>query len=200
MVLGFCLMGASMMVQADAQALRASYAAEAKGDYQEALKSILDAASRDSRNYFLQMRVGYLNFMLAKYEKSLEAYQTAANLESNSVEALMGAVKAAAQLGRWNTVEQLAQEVLKKDASNYTALSRLAYAYFMRKDYAQASRYYQQVSDLYPSDTEMKNGLAWSSFYLGNVVKAKSLFSEVLAVNPEDANAKQGLAASSKSR
>jgi tetratricopeptide (TPR) repeat protein len=180
------------------KALRASYLAEAKGDYGAAAKSLLEMLIREPQNYFLQMRAGYLNLMLGQYNASLNAYEIAAEMQPRAVEPAMGALKAAVGLGNWAVAEKWASNVLQQDPNNYVGLSRLAYSYFVRKDYAKASEQYQKVLMLYPSDTEMKSGLAWSYYYLGNKTKAQTLFTEVLAVNPDDAIAKQGVSASRK--
>lgn len=177
-------------------ALRASYAAEAKGNYTEALRLLQDVQTRESRNYFLQMRLGYLNLTLKQYAASMSAYQEADRLDTRAVEPSLGALKGAMALGKWADAEKWANDVLKRDAANYSALSSLAYACFVRKDYAKAVKYYEQVVELYPSDTTMKNGLAWSLLYQGFKSKAEAVFSEVLAVSPDDANTRQGLAAS----
>jgi tetratricopeptide (TPR) repeat protein len=188
-----CTQGADL-----SSALRASYAAEAKRDYATALKALTEVLITDNRNYFLQMRAGYLNLMLGKYPASGDAYEAAADLEPRTVEAALGALKANAAAGDMVAAEKWAQAVLSQDPKNYTGLSRLAYAYFMKKDYAQALDYYQRVVELYPSDLDMKNGLAWSAFYMGNKSKAQTLFLEVLSVSPDNSSAAQGLAASKK--
>jgi tetratricopeptide (TPR) repeat protein len=180
------------------KALKTSYAAEAKGDYAAALKSLMEVLITDSRNYFLQMRAGYLNYMLGKYPASLEAYKNASELEPRAVEAAIGALKASSMGTDFAMTERWAQAVLSRDSNNYLGLSRLAYSYFARKDYAKARDSYQRVLDLYPSDIDMKSGLAWSSFYIGNKSKAATLFSEILSVNPDYSGAQNGLAISQK--
>lgn len=175
------------------KALRNSYASEAKGDYSGALKSVMSVSIADPSNYFLQLRTGYLNLILGQYNASLDAYENAFHLDSKAVEPALGALKASAALGNWAAAEKWANTVLIKDPGNYTALSKLAYSYFCRKDFAKAVDTYQKVIDLYPSDTTLKDGLAWSYFYMGNKSKARSLFLDVLAVNPDDASASQGL-------
>lgn len=180
------------------KALKASYAAEAKGDYVTALKTLTEVLNTDSRNYFLQLRSGYLNLMLGKYTASLEAYENAASLEPRAVEPALGALKASSMGTNYATTEKWAQNVLGRDSDNYMGLSRLAYSYFARKDYSKAGEYYQRVLDLYPSDNDMRSGLAWSSFYLGNKTKAAALFSEIIAVNPDYNGAQHGLALSQK--
>ncbi len=198
MFLAFMVCGVQAKADELQIALRRSYAAEAQGKYAEALTSIQDELQRDSRNYFLQMRVGYLNMMLGKYDVSLKAYEAADRLESHAVEAAVGALKAAMMLGNWAAAETWANDVLRTDSFNYVALSRLAYAYFVRKNYPKAVEYYQKVLDLYPSDLDMKTGLAWSLFYMGDKQKAETSFSEVIAVSPDNVSAKQGLLAAQK--
>lgn len=178
--------------------LRASYDAEAKGNFNGALEPVLAALNRNPRHYFCQMRAGYLYLILRQYPQGLTAYQAAAELMPSAVEPCVGALKAANALGNWTAAEKWGHLVLRKDPGNYTGLSRLAYSHYMRKDYALALTHYKEVLELYPSDIDMRNGLAWSCYYMGNKTEARKLFAEVLEVSPDNASANQGLAAAGK--
>lgn len=176
-------------------ALSMSYSLESKGDYKGALQQVQSVIERQPNHYFCLMRAGWLNLCLAAYPDSLRSYNEAARACPRAVEPLLGAIKAAAALGDWKSVESLSKSLLDKDPHNYTGLSRLAYAYCMRKDYNAAAAQYSELLNLYPSDLDMRNGLAWCYYYQGKKSEAKSQFEEVLNVSPTNASANQGIAA-----
>lgn len=176
-------------------ALSMSYSLESKGDYKGALQQVQSVLGRQPDHYFCLMRSGWLNLCLGIYADSLQAYNQASRACPQAVEPLLGALKAAAALGDWKSVESLAKSLLEKDPNNYTGLSRVAYAYFMRKDYNSAAVHYSRILTLYPSDLDMRNGLAWSYYYQGRKSEAKAQFEEVLNVSPSNSGANQGIAA-----
>jgi tetratricopeptide (TPR) repeat protein len=204
LVIGCFALGFSLYAQTKPQltfnqnALQQSYNCETRGDYRGALSQIQPVLERQPNHYFCLMRSGWLNLCLRAYSEAFRSYNEAARTCPQAAEPAIGAIKAAAALGDWKSVESLARSVLEKDPGNYTALSNLAYACCMKKDYPTAAQHYSKLLTLYPSDLDMRNGYAWSLYYAGKKGDAKAQFVEVLDVSPANSSANEGLAACSK--
>jgi tetratricopeptide (TPR) repeat protein len=110
-----------------------------------------------------------------------------------SIEARFGYVYPAAAQGNWDQVIAKYQEVLKIDASNYTANYKLGGIYYTRKDYTSAFKYFEKLVNMYPFDYDALHMFAWTNFQMGKLREAKVLFNKTLLNKPGDASATEGL-------
>ena len=169
-----------------------SFDFEAARKYQEALDALDKVSPNAGEKYFLELRRGWLHYLLGQTDEAIGSYERAADLEPKAVEPLLGKMLPEMAARRWADVEKSARAVLELDPGNYTALSRQAYSLYLLKNYKEAEGVYRAVLGLYPSDATMKSGLAWSLFMQGKKDDAARLFGEVLAIYPYYATAAQG--------
>lgn len=170
-----------------------SYECESRGDYSAALKAMYQMRTEDRSTYFFTLRIAWLHFAAAKYEDALTHYERAASMAPESIEAQLGRMSTEAALNRWVDAEKSARNILDKDPKNYTALSTVAYAQFLRKKYRDAKQSYEEILKLYPYDQTMQAGLGWSQLWLGFRHDGQKTFKELLAVNPESEAARIAL-------
>lgn len=168
-----------------------SYAAEKEGKYSEAITAM--QGQTNASVYEVNLRLGWLYYMSAKYEESAAFYQKAMSLKPNATEPIWGYIYPMTALENWTAIEQSYKEILKLDPKNSRALYYLGFIYFYRKDYNSAQKYLVEVVNLYPFDRESGLLLAWSYYYLGNKSAAKAGFHHVLNNKPDDASALEGL-------
>jgi tetratricopeptide (TPR) repeat protein len=178
------------------EALTASYAAEANGDYAGALAALAGVSAADDTGYVLSLRRGWLLYLKGAHADSVLAYQEASRVRPNAVEAQLGQTLPLMALRRWTEARTACEAVLTVAPGNYTALSRLAWVLYSQGRYAEALTRYETVVRQYPSDLEMRSGMAWTLLKLGRTVEARAMFQWVLQISPSYASATQGLAAS----
>jgi tetratricopeptide (TPR) repeat protein len=173
------------------KAFEASYAAENKGEYQQAIQALLTVYRADS--YELNLRLGWLHYMSGRFTDALPYYQKSIDLMPVAIEAKLGYVLPAAALGNWAQVEKQYHEILKIDPMNTTANYRMGLIHYGRQEYAQALRFFEKVLNLYPFDYDTVIMVAWSHLKSGQMREAKVMFQKALLIRPNDTDALQGL-------
>jgi tetratricopeptide (TPR) repeat protein len=174
-------------------ALAKSYELEAKLDFKSAVETLRPLVNASAKDYFLRLRLAYLEACAKQYLEAAKDYAQAARLEPRSIEALLGQQQAALALGDYPGTEYLAKEIARRDANNYLANSRLAWALFSQKRYAKARDVYAKLVALYPADTEMLLGLGYAQSRMGATTQAEASFRAVLSIVPADKRARTGL-------
>jgi tetratricopeptide (TPR) repeat protein len=177
------------------EALTASYAAEATGDYATALKALDGLTVADDAAYVVTLRKAWLKYLQGSYADSVTSYQAAAAQRPSSVEALLGETLPLMALRRWTEAKTACDAALVLAPGNYTAASRLAWVLFSLGRYAEAQAKYEALVRLYPSDLDMRAGLGWTLLKLGKPVEARAHFAWVLQISPSNTSAAQGLTA-----
>ena len=178
----------------DAQHFQRSYDLEATRKIAGALAALGKVSAKGKRTYVYQLRKGWLLYINGRHPGAIQAYHQAVKLAAGSVEARLGLTLPQMALLRFKDAAATAHSVLKIDADNYLATSRLAYCSYNLGRYAESMRRYQRLIQLYPADVEMRVGLGWAQLKLGKKREAAKTFSAVVAVAPNHAMARQGLA------
>ncbi len=174
------------------KAFSASYIAEGKYNYAEAINQINSVYLEQS--YEMNLRLGWLNYLSKNYTNSIKYYEKAATLKPYAIEAKFGLIKPLAVLESWDKVIKQYESILSIDPQNTTANYYLGYTLYTRKQYETASKHFEKVVNLYPFDYDNSIMLAWTYFRLGKNNEAKILFNKVLMMSPNDASALEGLA------
>lgn len=188
----FCAVGSGRS-QTFEQALDASYAAEAKKDYQAAIKNLRSADSEASDDYLYHLRLGWLYFLAGMNGESVSQYQAAVKMAPGAVEPLQGLLKPLAADARWPDVVRANERILEIDPENYLSLQQVAYRSYVAKDYRKAAQFYGKILKLYPSDVEMMLGLGYSQKLVGDKTAARKTFNRVLLLSPGNPRALEGL-------
>lgn len=168
-----------------------SYASETEYKYNEAIIAIKPVYNE--KNYEINLRLGWLNYLAGKYTESSQYYNIAINLMPYSLEARFGYILPQAALNNWETVKKQYLEILKIDPKNTTANYRLGYIHYYNKEYSTALKYFEICANLYPFDYDSILMYAWTNYQLGKQREAQVLFNKVLLIRPNDASALEGL-------
>lgn len=182
----------SQVEAAQQKAFSASYIAEGKYNYTEAISQINNVYFDQS--YEMNLRLGWLYYLAKNYTTSIKHYEKAASLKPYAIEAKFGVIKPLAALESWDKVIKQYEAILNIDAQNTTANYYLGYALYNRKQFDAAAKYFEKVVNLYPFDYNNTLMLAWTYYRLGKNNEAKLLFNKVLLMSPNDASALEGLA------
>lgn len=165
---------------------------EKNKNYQQALSVLEKIYSDNAKDYFVNLRMGWLYYNLQNYDKSEKYYRLATEINSKSIEAMIGLTYPLAAKEQWKEVEALYQKILKIDGMNYTANLRLGQMYLYRSDYTGAKKYLERIYYVYQSDYELNLYFGWVMYYLGDKNNAREMFLRVLMQNSKDTSANEG--------
>jgi cytochrome c-type biogenesis protein CcmH/NrfG len=139
------------------------------------------------------LRAGWLSYLKGDYRHSVDYYRKAVFLEPGAIEPKLGLTLPLMASKNWKEAGAVARQVLKVDANNYLASSRLAFILFSQGRYGEAEKQYRKVISGYPADIDMKLGLGWTYFRMGQKRKAAAVFREVLMVRKNNTSAQHGM-------
>ncbi len=191
MVLALSLFSLSASAQPSLRAaFKSSYAAEAKGNYQAALSAM---KSTLSNSYEVNLRIGWLQYMLAAYNESETAYKKAVDAMPYSIEAKLGYVYPLSALGKWTEVREQYTKILEICPQHSIANYRMGLIFYYNNDFKTAQKYFDKVVNMYPFDYDGVIMLGWTHLKLGKKAEATVLFNKALLIRPDDASANEGL-------
>jgi len=167
----------------------ASFKHESRGNYVEALNSVLRILRIDHRNYTAMLRAGWLAYLKGDYKISIDYYRKAVLLKPKAVEPKLGLMLPLMASKEWDAAGDVARNILKFDEKNYLANSRLAYIFFSMGRYGEAEKQYRKVVSWYPADIDMKIGLGWTLLRMDNKKEAAGIFRDVLTVRKNNTSA-----------
>lgn len=172
-------------------AFHRSYELEKTTNYTGAIKEL--TSIYNANDYFLNIRLGWLNYLSKNYAESLKYYQKSIELKPYAIEAKFGCIKPLSALEKWDKVEEQYLQILKIDPQNTIANYWLGVIYYNRKDYVAANRLFEKIVNLYPLDYDSVIMLAWTKLNIGKMNEAKVLFNHALTLRPNDKSANDGL-------
>ena len=184
-----CLMGQN--TSSTQSAFVKSYESEKSGNYAAAISTMKSIYKADS--YIINIRLGWLCYLAKQYTESIKYYEKSIALKPYAIEARFGCVKPLSAIESWEKVKAHYVEILKIDPQNTVANYWLGVIYYNRKDYANATKLFEKVVNLYPLDYDSVIMLAWSKLNTGKSADAKVLFNHALILRPNDSSALNGL-------
>jgi tetratricopeptide (TPR) repeat protein len=189
------LWGGRAVAAADPPELyRASYQAEARGDYVGALANMRQIRKAASSSYFLALRTGWLAYLAGEFSGAEVAYREAVAAKPKAVEAKLGLTLVLFVAKKWNELETTCTQVLSQDSKHPAARARLAAAQYNLGKFSDSAQGYRKLVDDYPGELDYQTGLAWALLRMRKNTEARSLFEAVLAVSPDNPSARAGLA------
>jgi len=180
--------------QAVLSSFEASYAAEANGEYAEAIDALVDAYNQTPGDYMINLRLGWLYYMNAEYDESASSYRAAIQAAPDAIEARVGYMLPLLAQQKYAEVEATAYKALKQDANNYFATLRLVTALRLEGKYDVAARAAREMLALYPSDVSFLAELATDEAALGNDKTARALCWKIRVLDPDNVTADYFLA------
>jgi tetratricopeptide (TPR) repeat protein len=171
-------------------AFATSYAAEAKGNYDDAIGALRGSYSN---LYEQNLRLGWLYFLAKNYTASAAYYQKAIDQRPYAIEPKFGLVKPLNALGQVERMLGLYMAILQVDPQNTQANYWVGVIHLNRKQFDKAARFFEKVVNLYPFDYDTNLSLAFTYLSLGKKTEARALYNKVLLIRPGDAQALAGL-------
>ena len=173
------------------KAFKDSYTFEQTANYAGAIDALKPYYTEGS--YEINLRLGWLNYMLGKFNESVTYYEKSIKLMPYSIEAKLGVVYPLTSLKNWNAIVVKYTEILKIAPENTTVNYKLGLIYYYREKFVDAKKYFDKFLNLYPFEYDALIMSAWTYYKIGQLNEAKSLFNKALLVRPSDSSALEGL-------
>ena len=138
-------------------AFAASYAAEAKANYDDAIGALKNGYAN---LYEQNLRLGWLYFLAKNYTSSAVYYQKAIDQRPYAIEPKFGLIKPLNALGQIERMLGLYTAILQIDPQNTQANYWVGVIYLNRKQFDKAARFFEKVVNLYPFDYDTNLSLA----------------------------------------
>jgi tetratricopeptide (TPR) repeat protein len=174
---------------------RASYLAEARGDYSGALAKLREIRKSAGPSYFASLRTGWLAYLGGELSTAEAQYREAVAAKPKATEAKIGLTLVLFVAKKWRPLEVACKQVLAADPGYPIVRARLAAAYYNLGNYPDAAAGYRRLVEEYPGELDYQTGLGWALMRLGKREEARKLFELVLLVSPDNPNAREGMAA-----
>lgn len=187
---------ASTAFSADIPGLyRASYQAEAHGDYSGALDKLRQIRKAAGVSYFASLRTGWLAYLAGDLTTAEAEYRDAVAARPKAIEAKIGLTLVLLVAQKWRPLETACKQVLAENDKHPAVRARLAAAYYNLGNFPDAAAGYRKLVEEYPAEMDYQTGFGWALLRLGKREEARKIFTFVLSVSPDNPNAKDGLAA-----
>jgi len=170
-----------------------SYRLEALTRYEEAAQVLQPALNKDSKNEFVLLRMGWLNYLSGNHNSAMDYYKKALAINSKSLDAKLGLVLPLLAQQRWNEAAKYCQEALEVAPWNYYAHIRLMVAEEGLRQWQTLAKHATEVNVRFPSDATVLVYLARANRWLGNNRAAKDAYQNVLERVPGHIEALQFL-------
>lgn len=172
-----------------------SYALEKTGDIPKAIEKMVLALQKSPKDYYCNIRLGWLFFLNKKYKNSLDHYSQAYSIEKNSLEPLLGMSQVYQAAEAHPKTKKACELVLAKDPKNYICLQRLIFAEIQMKEFTPALASAKLAHELYPTDPVFLEQYAVLLKQNSQESEAKTILSLLLLVSPQNEYARSQLVA-----
>lgn len=157
-----------------------------QGDYTAALKEFLKAESLYPDDPFLHYDLGLTYKAKREFDLAVQHFKKAINLKPDYAPAQNGLGTVYLDKGEWDH----AVPYFKAAKSNllyatpYIPLSNLGWAYYNKKEYATAEKYYLDALDIHPKFINALRGLGLTYMALGRVPEAVEIMERSIKEYP----------------
>lgn len=167
-----------------------SFNYEQQKDFKDAIRAIMPVYEAYPNGYTVNLRLGWLYYLLKKYGNSEAHYKKAIKSVPSSAEAKLGLSLPYLAQKRWKEVENLMYEILKTDFYNFYGNLRLAIALRNQGKGDLAEKVSRKMLALYPANVSFLTELGLDLIAQGKNKKAYSIFADVIVLDPENQIAK----------
>ena len=193
LILALTALSFSLSYEKIKEAYYKSYMYEKVGDYKNAIRVLMEIYKAYPNGYTVNLRLGWLYYLMGKYENSVYHYRKAEKAIPTSLEAKLGLTLPLMAQKKWGEAEEVLYRILATDYYNYYGNLRLCTVLEEQKKYSQQKAIALKMLTVYPTSVPFLVCLAKSYYYLGRKDRAEKLFKDILILDPENLTAKEFL-------
>ena len=161
-----------------------SYNLERAGQPIAAVESLEPILKQQPQHELALLRSGWLYYLAGNYSRAIKFYQTALQVNKDSLEARLGMTLPLLAQARWREAAIEAQAVISESKWDYYANLRLMVAEEGLKQWKTLKQHAQQLNRRYPSDASFLVYLARAHIHLGEPAGAREAYGKVLELFP----------------
>lgn len=176
-----------------AKSIALSYAAEQVRNFPEAIRVLMPIYHSDEKNYFLNLRLGYLFRLSGAMRNSVEHYEKSAIAQPKSLEPWFGLAAVYFTQQNWSQLAAASEHILKADPRNAVALSYLVSSLIAQSRLDEALRVVESGLEEHPTDLYFLNQKILCIKKLWPSDKWKPFVNDVLAIFPNSVIATEAL-------
>ncbi len=189
----FCLLITTQLMAVsneDYTAIYDSYTLEAQFKYPQAIAKMTEIYAKNSDDYFVNYRLGWLFSLDLKYKNSVDHYKRAAIKNSTALEPWLALSSMMINLGEWQSAINFSEEILKRNPGNYYGNLRFIMGHLRLKNYAIALEKVEYILKSYPLDPIFLEQKAFALAESGKTELAKKAVRDLILVSPSNIYAK----------
>ncbi|MES9858373.1 MAG: tetratricopeptide repeat protein [Sedimenticola sp.] len=176
-----------------AEAYAKSFDYEQRENHRQAIHSLARIYEQYPKGYTVNLRLGWLHYLLGKYANSIEHYRVAIQSYPNAAEPKLGLMLPLLVQLKYEEVVITANQIIRDDPYNYFANLRLTIALKAQGKTESALAVANKMLAQYPTDTVFIEHAAVCQELLGNKELAIALFQGLHILDPDSQTALQFL-------
>jgi tetratricopeptide (TPR) repeat protein len=167
-----------------------SYSLEEKGKISQAIAKMTEVYAKNTDDYFIHYRLGWLFSVDKKYKIAIDHYKQAAVKNTQALEPWLALSLLSVKLNEWQSAATYSEEIIKRNPDHYDGNLRYIMASIHLKDYANAIEKVDRILKSYPLDPIFLEQKAYSLAESGKTEAAKKAVMELILVSPSNVFAK----------
>jgi tetratricopeptide (TPR) repeat protein len=159
----------------------------AGGNLQAALRELKKAEGFDPEDHITQFDIGLVYYYRERYDQAIEYFQSAIRLKSDFAPAINSLGNAYLEKGDWDNAiaayRRITEDVFY--GTPHFAYSNMALAYYQKKEYPQAEKYFLESLKLNPEFANALGGLGMTYTAMGRYADAVQKLDRAVRKNPK---------------
>jgi Tfp pilus assembly protein PilF len=159
----------------------------AGGNLQRALLELKKAESLDPQDHITQYDIGLVYYYRERYDQAIPHFERAIQLKPEFAPAINGLGNAYSAQGDWDKAIEAYQKIIEDVfyGTPHFALSNMALAYYQKKDYPRAEKYFLEALKLSPDFVNALGGLATTYMAQGRYEEAVQKLERAVRKQPK---------------
>jgi type IV pilus biogenesis/stability protein PilW len=157
------------------------------GNLITSLRELKKAEGYAPEDYIVKFDIGLVYYYREHYEKAIEYFEKAIQLKPDYGPAINSLGNAYLEKGEWDKAIEAYRKIVEDVfyGTPHFAVSNMALAYYLKKDYPRAEKYFLEALKLSPDFANAQGGLAMTHIATGNYDKAAKMLERAVRKNPK---------------
>jgi len=159
----------------------------AGGNLLAALRELKKAETLDPADHITQYDIGLVYYYRERYDQAIQHFEKAIQLKHDFAPAINGLGNAYSAKGDWDRAIEAYRKIVEDVfyGTPHFALSNMALAYYQKKDYVQAEKYFLEALKMSPDFVNALAGLATTYMALGRYEEALQKLERAVRKEPK---------------